>query len=200
MRFLLSNLSVELREEDIPLDRILARALGGSPSEYGTPSLERRSLDARHKGGIRYLMSLTFETERPLSGLPLPPGTQLESALPPVSFEVAAVARRPRVVIVGSGPAGTFCALRLLDYGIEPILLERGPEMDERVRKVDTLWKEGVLDPKANAQFGGARPQANRHVGGGWGGDLQRREARDPHRPPGHPVRTRGIRAFRCRP
>jgi uncharacterized FAD-dependent dehydrogenase len=58
------------------------------------------------------------------------------------------------VVIVGSGPAGTFCALRLLDYGIEPIVLERGPAMGERVQAIAGLWKDAVLDPEANAQFG----------------------------------------------
>jgi hypothetical protein len=78
----------------------------------------------------------------------------MEPAPADTSFEVAAVTRKPRVVVVGSGPAGTFCALRLLDYGIEPILLERGPDMAERVRKVDALWDVGVLDPQANAQFG----------------------------------------------
>jgi uncharacterized FAD-dependent dehydrogenase len=58
------------------------------------------------------------------------------------------------VVIVGSGPAGTFCALRLLDYGIEAVVLERGPSMSERVQGVNALWKEGRFDPEANAQFG----------------------------------------------
>jgi hypothetical protein len=57
-------------------------------------------------------------------------------------------------VIVGSGPAGTFCALRLLDYGLEPIVLERGPAMGERVKAIAGLWKDAVLDPEANAQFG----------------------------------------------
>ncbi len=154
MRFLLSSLPMELGEENRPLDQVLAQALGGSPSDYETPRLERRSLDARHKSHIRYLVSLGFGTARAVATIPLPPGTQLEPAPEPLSFEVAALTRKPRVVIVGSGPAGTFCALRLLDYGIEAVLLERGPEMEERVRKVDALWEEGVLDPGANAQFG----------------------------------------------
>ncbi len=154
MRFLLSNLPLELGEEHRPLDQILAQALGGSPSDYGTPTLERRSLDARHKGSIRFLVSLGFDTARPLEGLPLPPGVRVEPTPGAISFEVAPLSRKPRVVIVGSGPAGTFCALRLLDYGIEPVLLERGPEMGERVQKVNALWNSGVLDPQANAQFG----------------------------------------------
>jgi len=154
MRYLLSNLPMDLGEETCALDQILAQSLGGCPSDYTQATLERRSLDARHKGNIRFLVSLSFETERPLSGLPLPPGAKVEAALEPVSFEVAPLSQKPRVVVVGSGPAGTFCALRLLDYGIEPILLERGPDMSERVRSVNALWNQGVLDPQANAQFG----------------------------------------------
>jgi len=154
MRFLLSNLPMELGEEKRPLEQTLAGALGGSPADYRDPVLERRSLDARHKGSIRFLASLSFDAERLLEGLPLPPGARLERAPAPTGFEVAALTRKPRVVIVGTGPAGTFCALRLLDYGIEPVLLERGPDMSERVRQVNALWNQGVLAAEANAQFG----------------------------------------------
>ena len=154
MRLLLSNLPLELGEENRPLEQMTAQALGGSPLDYSALTLERRSLDARHKGRIRFLVSISFETTRALSDLPLPHGAKVEPAPKLVSFDVAVVTPKPRVVIVGSGPAGTFCALRLLDYGIEPVLLERGPDMIERVQKVNALWTDGVLDPQANAQFG----------------------------------------------
>jgi len=154
MRYLLTNLPLELGEERKPLDAILACVLGGRPDEYRETSLERLSLDARHKGSMRFLAALAFRTGRPMAGLPLPPGAKLEPAADPVSWSVAPPPGRPRVVIVGSGPAGTFCALRLLDYGIEPILLERGAPMSERVRALAGLWRDGVLDPNANAQFG----------------------------------------------
>ena len=103
---------------------------------------------------MRFLAALAFRTDRPMQGLPLPPGARLEPAAAPVAWTVAPPPGRPRVVIVGSGPAGTFCALRLLDYGIEPVLLERGAPMSERVRAVAGLWQDAVLDPEANAQFG----------------------------------------------
>ena len=154
MRYLLSNLPMNLGEEALDLAGPLAHALGGAPADYRAVALERRSLDARHKGAIRFLTTLSFETDRPLELGPLPGGLKLDlaPALPP--YAVALPPRRPRVVVVGSGPAGTFCALRLLDYGIEPIVLERGPAMGERVQAITGLWKDAVLDPEANAQFG----------------------------------------------
>jgi len=154
MRYLITNLPLELGEERQPLEGILARVLGGQPGEYSEASLERLSLDARHKGAIRFLAALAFQTGRALGEPALPAGARLEPGAAPVAWTVAAVTRPPRVVVVGSGPAGTFCALRLLDYGITPVVLERGAPMSERVRAVAGLWNDAVLDPEANAQFG----------------------------------------------
>jgi hypothetical protein len=154
MRYLLSNLPLNLGEEALDLAKPLAHALGGAPTDYRDVVLERRSLDARHKGAIRFLTALRFETDRALVLGPLPGGLKLDPAPELAPYAVAAPPRRPRVVVVGSGPAGTFCALRLLDYGIEPIVLERGPAMGERVQAIAGLWKDAVLDPEANAQFG----------------------------------------------
>ncbi|BDU72985.1 NAD(P)/FAD-dependent oxidoreductase [Mesoterricola silvestris] len=154
MRYLISNLPLALGEEKKPLPDTLAALLGGRAADFRDPVLERLSLDARHKGSIRFLATLAFDTDRDIADLPLPKGAQLDTAPRPVAWAVPPVARKPRVVVVGSGPAGTFCALRLLDYGIEPVVLERGAPMSERVRAVAGLWNEAVLDPGANAQFG----------------------------------------------
>jgi len=154
MRYLITNLPLALGDEKRPLDAVLAEIFGGRPGEYLEPVLERLSLDARHKGSIRFLAALSFSTERRLEGLELPKGAQLAPAPAPLDWAVAPVGRPPRVVVVGSGPAGIFCALRLLDYGIQPVVLERGAPMSERVRAVAGLWSGGPLALDANAQFG----------------------------------------------
>jgi uncharacterized FAD-dependent dehydrogenase len=151
---LITNLPLNLGEEQRPLPDLLARTFGGQPAEYAECTLERLSLDARHKGSIRFLAALAFITDRNLEGLELPRGAKVEPTHGPLTWQVPPAPRKPRVVVVGSGPAGTFCALRLLDYGIEPIILERGAPMSERVRAVAGLWNDGVLDLTANAQFG----------------------------------------------
>ena len=154
MRYLLSNLLLNLGEEALDLAKPLAHALGGAAEDYRAVTLERRSLDARHKGAIRFLATLGFESDRALVLGPMPGGLKLDAAPALAPYAVASPPRRPRVVVVGSGPAGTFCALRLLDYGLEPVVLERGPAMGERVKAIAGLWKDAVLDPEANAQFG----------------------------------------------
>ena len=67
MRYLLSNLPLNLGEEALDLTQPLARSLGGLPTDFVGVVLERRSLDARHKGSIRFLTALTFETPCPWS-------------------------------------------------------------------------------------------------------------------------------------
>lgn len=59
-----------------------------------------------------------------------------------------------RPVVVGFGPAGLFCALMLARSGANPIILERGGTVDERVKKIDTFFKEKKLDENCNIQFG----------------------------------------------
>lgn len=59
-----------------------------------------------------------------------------------------------RPVVAGFGPAGMFAGLLLARYGYKPLILERGSQIDKRKEKVDRFWKEGMLDPESNVQFG----------------------------------------------
>jgi uncharacterized protein len=59
-----------------------------------------------------------------------------------------------RPVIVGMGPAGLFAGLLLAQMGFRPLILERGKEVRERTKDTFGLWREGVLNPESNVQFG----------------------------------------------
>ena len=59
-----------------------------------------------------------------------------------------------KVVIIGSGPAGIFAALQLLEIGIKPIILERGKDVRARRRDLAKLNKEGIVNPESNYCFG----------------------------------------------
>src|SRR5690242_11925568 len=58
------------------------------------------------------------------------------------------------VVVVGAGPAGLFAALRLIEMGIRPIILERGKDVKARRRDLARLNKEGEVNPESNYCFG----------------------------------------------
>ncbi len=61
---------------------------------------------------------------------------------------------RPRPVVIGFGPAGMFAALLLAQCGQRPVVLERGLPVDQRRTSVEHFWKDRVLDPESNVQFG----------------------------------------------
>ena len=69
----------------------------------------------------------------------------------PADFRAAG---RARPVVVGFGPCGIFAALILAQMGLRPIVLERGKAVRERTRDTWGLWRQRVLDPESNVQFG----------------------------------------------
>ena len=58
------------------------------------------------------------------------------------------------VAIIGSGPAGLFAALTLLERGIKPVIFERGKNVRERRRDLAAINKEGIVNPESNYCFG----------------------------------------------
>ena len=69
-------------------------------------------------------------------------------------FDYPSVAGRTEVVIVGSGPAGLFTALRLIERGYRPVILERGRDVSARKRDIAQINRNGAVDPDSNYAFG----------------------------------------------
>lgn len=61
---------------------------------------------------------------------------------------------KPQPIVVGFGPAGIFCALTLCQYGYQPLILERGCDVDKRCTDIKTFWNDGKFNPVSNIQFG----------------------------------------------
>lgn len=120
-------------------------------------SVVRRGIDARRKGSIRRVYAVDVSLGSPaLEGEVCARVSSARPLLPaPDPFPRVPVSPpRVRPVVVGAGPAGLFAALTLARHGAPPILLERGRPVEERSRQVAVFWKEGVLDPESNVQFG----------------------------------------------
>lgn len=98
----------------------------------------KKSLDARDRANIKWVY--TVECDRVATPVRAPEYCKAKNA--------------PPVVIAGMGPCGLFCALRLLDHGVRPVLLERGKPVEEREADVTRYREGGKLDPESNVQFG----------------------------------------------
>ncbi len=117
-----------------------ARMLGVREEQIALARVVKRSIDARQR--------------QPKVNLTLEIYVDREPQPAPVHFDYPCVAGKTEVIVVGSGPAGLFAALRLIELGFRPILLERGREVS--VRKVDIarINRNGAVDPESNYAFG----------------------------------------------
>ena len=61
---------------------------------------------------------------------------------------------KPQVVVVGAGPGGLFAALRLIELGLRPIVIERGKDVRERKKDLAQISREHTVDPESNYSFG----------------------------------------------
>lgn len=114
----------------------------------------KKSIDARHKDNITLVWSVAAHTDDGVDIEALEKAgisVLVESEIYP---EYGAEILSGRPVICGFGPAGMFAALVLAENGYRPIVIERGDDTEERVRRVQSFYSSGQLDTESNIQFG----------------------------------------------
>ena len=119
-----------------------AQHLALSPSAITGYHIIKQSIDARGKQPWVMLTILVFANE--------PFHTR---AIRQLQLQNVSNANR-QVIIIGAGPAGLFAALKLIEAGIRPILLERGKDVRSRRRDLAILNKQGIVNPESNYCFG----------------------------------------------
>jgi uncharacterized FAD-dependent dehydrogenase len=120
----------------------LARYLAVQPKKITGFLILKKSIDAR-KQDVKINLKLKAFVDEPFQ----------ESHAPVFNFpDVHRSAHR--TIIIGAGPAGLFAALKLIQHGIKPIILERGKNVRERRRDLAILNREGVLNEESNYCFG----------------------------------------------
>lgn len=154
MNLRVTEIRLYLDEEESLLKSRAAQRLNIDRNDIRSLTIVRKGLDSRQKDKINFVYTLNVEIDDLVAekiDLNLPQVKRLERE-EPFRFPKLSLPKNP--VIVGTGPAGLFAALRMTEYGLQPLILERGKEIKERVKDVECFWKEGKLDPESNVQFG----------------------------------------------
>ena len=124
------------------IKKLLAASSGKKESEINGFHILKHSIDARSKTVWVNLTVNAFINE------PFKARDFHQFSFPDVSTS------EKTVIIIGAGPAGLFAALKLIEQGIRPIILERGKDVKARRRDLALLNKEGIINPNSNYCFG----------------------------------------------
>lgn len=100
----------------------------------------KRSIDSRGPEPVYRIVVRAFVNEEP---------PVIDSTI-----EYKPVTRKKKVIIVGSGPAGLFAALHLIELGVKPIIVERGKDVQARRRDLRAHYQEHIVNPNSNWCFG----------------------------------------------
>lgn len=123
--------------------RYLAQSAGKAESSITGFYKSKQSIDARSRQQVWINLTLKVYIDEPFH----------QRDIEKVNFKESANSTK-KVIIVGAGPAGLFAAMKLLEQGIKPIILERGKEVRARRRDLATLNRDGIVNPESNYCFG----------------------------------------------
>ncbi len=137
------RLTPEVAYEPMRLNLAVSSKLDIDINRIKRVDILKRSIDARQR---QVMINLTLRVH--IDNVDT-------EAIKPVVIEYKTLSEEaPTAIVVGAGPAGLFAALRLIEEGVKPIVLERGKDVDARRKDMAKISRDGVVDPDSNYCFG----------------------------------------------
>ena len=130
-------------DDDIIVRQCIAQTLGKNETDITGFYRIKQSIDARSSKQVWINLGVKVFVNEPPHSRPVEP----------ITFKEVSNAKT-KVIVIGAGPAGLFAALKLIEYGIQPIIVERGKDVRARRRDLAILNKEGIVNPESNYCFG----------------------------------------------
>ena len=145
---------VKVKVEEDNIDNLLtkiSKKIKVDKSKILDYKIKRKSIDARNKNEIYFVYEVDIDTNEKLKlsdDIIISPNEEY------IFNEKGNLLLDNRPVIVGSGPAGLFCGYLLAKSGYKPIIIERGEQVEDRLKTVEEFWNNNKLNISSNIQFG----------------------------------------------
>ncbi len=163
----IEEITLTLDESESTLKEKIAKILGINQREVKNYFITKRAIDSRKKETILLVYALTVEINSPQKYFSKKnqssPFVKKKTSRHKIRVyepyvyaikKISAPNVPPRPIVVGTGPSGLFCALVLAEAGFKPLVVERGADVDTRIKDVDRFFSTGKLDVNSNIQFG----------------------------------------------
>lgn len=150
------KISIE-KDSEIELKHKITTKLNTSEKNIQNIKITKKSLDARQKPNLYYIYEVDVKLNNEQSILKHKVKDKDIFLSPKEEYILPNIGDKnlfTRPIIIGSGPAGLFCAYLLAELGYRPLIIERGEPVEKRVETVESFWKTGKLNKDSNVQFG----------------------------------------------
>jgi uncharacterized FAD-dependent dehydrogenase len=153
----LTEIKLPLGHPEGGIKSAIVKRLGIPADDMLCYRIFKRGVDARKRNNIQFIYTLEVSVRDEVSILERFKNDPHITVAPDTRYHFVAQAPQnltSRPVVIGMGPAGLFAGLILAQSGFRPLILERGKAVRERTKDTFGLWRQGVLNPESNVQFG----------------------------------------------
>lgn len=156
MSILVSNIKIGLNQSDsVAIDKAISK-LKIEPKEIKSSGVYKKSLDARKRDNIIYVVSVTITLQEKTKEADVVKNASDPFVVykPTAEIQFLPVKTQKKIAVIGFGPSGIFCSLALSDMGYDVTVFEQGEKIEDRVKSIDEFTNQGELNVQSNIQFG----------------------------------------------
>lgn len=151
----IQQLKLKLDHEKKDIEQKIGEILRISINDIESYKIVKQSIDARKKQDIVFLYTIDVALKKDVKLLKVNKNNIMSTYDETYAFPAPQNTDSTETpIIIGSGPAGLFCALLLAENGYRPIVIERGSKVEKRIKDVHHFFETGQLDLNSNIQFG----------------------------------------------
>ncbi|WP_346915938.1 FAD-dependent protein [Clostridium sp.] len=153
----INNLVLGINEDNLAtLKSKVANKLRIKESDFKSFKITKESIDARKKSDIKinYAVEVECDNESKVIARANSNDVRLGGDSYKADFEIGTKKLENRPIVVGMGPAGLFAGLLLAENGYNPLIVERGEDVDSRTKTIDSFWTGRIINAESNVQFG----------------------------------------------